>query len=268
MLTPKSTTLGVFGVWSKKIKALDSGENFEDLIKSLFSNNERGFILDPNDMSTMFQDSERTLPVTMVNQPVGFILDKSGRGNHAYQRSSSSRPMLRQNPLTGFKYLEFDGIDDFLETDAVSIPRPFSLMTGVVNTKFIGGAQAILSAATTGYVYSSYRVAENELLFATQQLTANPQLQVMRSNQDVLFINNTNIDNEIYLKTNTTQNSSKILVSNDPYVANSKKYIGTYSSALAAYAGMRLYGIFINSRSLTAKEEASLRRFYNKRIGI
>lgn len=42
----------------------------------LFSGSEQGAWYDPSDMSTMFQDTLGTTPVTAVEQPVGFILDK------------------------------------------------------------------------------------------------------------------------------------------------------------------------------------------------
>jgi len=44
---------------------------------SLFVNGEQGFWYDPSDLSTLFQDSAGTTPVTAVEQPVGLILDKS-----------------------------------------------------------------------------------------------------------------------------------------------------------------------------------------------
>lgn len=44
---------------------------------SLFSAGEQGAWFDPSDLSTMFQDSAGTLPVTADGQPVGLILDKS-----------------------------------------------------------------------------------------------------------------------------------------------------------------------------------------------
>jgi hypothetical protein len=51
----------------------------------------------------MFQDSAGTTPVTAVEQPVGLMLDKSGRGNHATQATSTKRPVLsaKVNLLTG-----------------------------------------------------------------------------------------------------------------------------------------------------------------------
>jgi hypothetical protein len=75
---------------------------------SLFANSEQGVWYDPSDMSTLFQDSAGTTPVTAVEQPVGLILDKSGRGNHASQSTSTARPVLsaRYNLLTRTE--EFD----------------------------------------------------------------------------------------------------------------------------------------------------------------
>ena len=69
---------------------------------SLFSAGEVGAWYDPSDFSTMFQDSAGTTPVTAVEQPVGLIRDKSGRGNHASQSTAASRPVLsaRVNQLT------------------------------------------------------------------------------------------------------------------------------------------------------------------------
>ena len=68
----------------------------------LLSASELGLWYDPSDMSTLFQDSAGTVPVTAAEQPVGRILDKSGRGNHASQDTSTKRPVLsaRVNLLT------------------------------------------------------------------------------------------------------------------------------------------------------------------------
>ena len=44
---------------------------------SLFRASEHGIVADPSDLSTLFQDSAGTTPVTADGQPVGLILDKS-----------------------------------------------------------------------------------------------------------------------------------------------------------------------------------------------
>lgn len=67
-----------------------------------FLASEQGVWYDPSDMATMFTDSAGTTPVTAVEQPVGKILDKSGRGNHVTQATTAQKPVLsaRTNLLT------------------------------------------------------------------------------------------------------------------------------------------------------------------------
>lgn len=84
----------------------------------LFEQGEQGVWFDPSDMTTLFQDSAGTVPVTAAAQPVGRILDKSGRGNHATQATAGSRPMLRNSGALW--WLEFDGVDDFLVTSSIA----------------------------------------------------------------------------------------------------------------------------------------------------
>jgi hypothetical protein len=67
----------------------------------LFSANEQGAWYDPSDLTTLFTDSAGTVPVTGVEQFVGRMNDKSGRGNHATS-TGTKRPKLaaRYNLLT------------------------------------------------------------------------------------------------------------------------------------------------------------------------
>ena len=68
---------------------------------SLFANGEQGAWYDPSDTTTLFQDSAGTTPVTASGQPVGLMLDKSGRGNHATQPTAGSRPIYRRGDSRG-----------------------------------------------------------------------------------------------------------------------------------------------------------------------
>ena len=76
----------------------------------LFSASEQGAWYDPSDLSTLFQDAAGSTPVTAVEQPVGRMLDKSGRGNHATQATTTKRPVYsrRVNLLT--KTEQFDSV--------------------------------------------------------------------------------------------------------------------------------------------------------------
>ena len=54
-----------------------NGRQAFDPRASLFAHNEPGFWYDPSDLSSMYQDSAGTTPVTAVEQAVGLVLDKS-----------------------------------------------------------------------------------------------------------------------------------------------------------------------------------------------
>jgi len=93
----------------------------------LFLNGEEGVWYDPSDLSTLFQDSAGTTPVTASGDPVGLMLDKSGNDNHATQATSSKRPIYTEG--SGLAWLEFDGVDDFLEfTQVISGTDPRSFI--------------------------------------------------------------------------------------------------------------------------------------------
>lgn len=93
----------------------------------LFADGTQGLLLDPADLSSMFQDAAGTTPVTAAGQPVGLIRDKSGRGNHLSQATSSAKPILRQE-ANGRYYLEPDGIDDLLSATFAIAPGNCTLI--------------------------------------------------------------------------------------------------------------------------------------------
>lgn len=109
----------------------------------LFKSGEQGAWYDPSDFSTMFQDSAGSTPVTAVEQPVGKILDKSGRGNHASQPTSAARPVLsaRKNLLRK--------TEDFSSADWIKIEVSVS-MAGAVATitpSTTNGTQRVINNA-------------------------------------------------------------------------------------------------------------------------
>ena len=106
---------------------------------SLFAASEQGGWYDPSDMSTMFQDSAGTVPVTAAGQSVGRILDKSGNGNHATQASAVNKPILQESG--GLYYLQFDGVDDFLSTGSIDF-------TSTDKMTVVAGLRKLSDAAT------------------------------------------------------------------------------------------------------------------------
>ncbi|MCO8081990.1 LamG domain-containing protein [Acinetobacter lwoffii] len=73
-------------------------------------------------------------------------------GNHAYQTTSASRPILRKNDVTGANYLEFDGSDDFLQTNSVDFTA-VDEMTVIAAIRGIGGAlnSIVIESSPSGF---------------------------------------------------------------------------------------------------------------------
>lgn len=87
-------------------------------IQSLFAAGEKGVWYDPSDLSTLFADSDGTIPAT-VNGTVGKMLDKSGNGYHMVQTDSTKRPTLKY--ADGSYYLLPDGSNDFMSCASVNL---------------------------------------------------------------------------------------------------------------------------------------------------
>lgn len=130
---------------------------------SLFAAGAQGVWYDPSDFSTMFQDSAGTTPVTAVEQPVGRILDKSGRGNHASQSTLASRPVLsaRVNQLTyteQFNNAAWTKTNTTVTANAAVAPdgatTADALFTTAATTIFVVGQNYTIGAASTSLIYA------------------------------------------------------------------------------------------------------------------
>lgn len=122
----------------------------------LFANGEQGAWYYPSDLTTLYQDSAGTTPVTADGDPVGLMLDKSGNGNHASQSVSASRPIYRTDGT--LHWLEFDGVDDLLTTGAQVIGGVNYYMAAAVANREDEGIGAAFA--------SSFDDGESHVLYA------------------------------------------------------------------------------------------------------
>ena len=71
--------------------------------------------LDASVLSSLRQNSDGTTAAAATNDPIGYVQDLSGMGNHARQSvATGSRPSLRLNNQNGRPGLLFDGSNDWL----------------------------------------------------------------------------------------------------------------------------------------------------------
>lgn len=256
--TPLSTMIGG-AFWTPSATILGgTSKTFDQLIKSLFANSEQGFVYDPNDLSTMFQDSAGTVPVTGAGQPVGLIRDKSGRGNHAYQTNSASRPILRQNAITGAYYLEFDGVDDRLVTG--SFPS-----MGSATTIFVGSycskatTAAIAARGAVGYLYQmSGTVAV--------QSVSNP-ITLAQSGNTVITAKYAASGTGVTLKANNLSSTNPNTAERGFRVSNPLA-VGAFDSNGAAPFLGHIYSLIGVSKLTTNEESIVIEREIAKRTGV
>ena len=65
--------------------------------------------LDGSDISTLFQDTAATSPVTANGQSVARINDKSGAGNNVTQATGATQPIYQTGIQNGLSAIQFDG---------------------------------------------------------------------------------------------------------------------------------------------------------------
>jgi hypothetical protein len=117
-----------------------------------------GAWFDPSDLTTLFQDSAGTTPVTADGQPVGLMRDKSGNGNHMSQATAGKRPLYKTSG--GLSWLLFDGVDDGLTTGAGTLAASSDAYVGIGNpsndtsflTLFHGSPSPYVGVAVSGDV--------------------------------------------------------------------------------------------------------------------
>jgi hypothetical protein len=105
-------------------------------IASLFAAGEAGGWWEPSP-SNCFQDAAGTVPAA-VGDPVAYLTDLSGRGNHVTQATATKRPTLRQDG-SGHHYLEFIAASGQFLDKAFSISQPWDRISAWQQLSWVGG---------------------------------------------------------------------------------------------------------------------------------
>jgi lysophospholipase L1-like esterase len=142
-----------------KRSLLWSGLSLAGKIRKLFAAGQPGAWYDPSDFTTLFQDSGGTTPVTAVGQPVGKMLDKSGRGNHMTLTSAT----LQQT--SGKYYIQYNGSTTFGVTSAINLTatNKVTMCAGLYYTGAAAGSMIEFSA-NPGAINGGFGLVANNLV--------------------------------------------------------------------------------------------------------
>ena len=112
--------------------------------EDMFTGTTQGTYFDPSDRTTLFQDAAGTTPANQPGDPVGRMLDKSGRNNHATQSVAASRPTLARHPKGGRRNQLAQNVD-------------FSSVPWVKDLTTISGNRLVATATTGSHIlYSTF----------------------------------------------------------------------------------------------------------------
>ena len=162
--------------------------SIERAVAALFANGEQGGWYDPSDISTLFQDTAGAAPVTAVEQPVGLMLDKSGRGNHATQVTTTKRSVYsrRVNALVNTENPSAwptNGITRTAEAGGVSL-----LQSTIDNSGVFPGLQYPIGATpvSNSCIYRSIEYLPGDALYMAYGPAAGASFVTIRTSDGVV----------------------------------------------------------------------------------
>ena len=198
---------------------------------------------------------------------------KEIQGNHAYQTVSASRPVLQRNATTGAYYLEFDGVDDFLQTKSIDFTSTdkVSLFAGVRKLSDAATGMLVELSATSVYdgTFYLYQTTGNRYQFLSRgTLTAVVSYAVNPAPMSSVLtgIGGISVDTA-KLRINGVQVSSLNTDQGTGNYGNYPLYIGRRGGTSLPFNG-HLYSLIGIGRLTTDSETITLEKSIAKNTGV
>jgi len=240
---------------------------------SLFAGGTEGAWYDPSDLSTLFQDSAGTTPVTASGQPVGLMLDKSGNDNHATQAISAKRPIYTEG--SGLSWLAFDGVGDTMATAAIDFTGTdkVSIFTGTqkddnstrmvaeLSSTFVGNEGSFFMLTSLTYGSTSRGDAS---VSSNQRVDTNT---VSGANTSVITALSDIPADSTIIRRNGSQEGESTGDKGAGNFGNYPLYIGSRNNS-SLFLNGKLYGLIIPGKLASAGEIASTEAYMASKTGV
>lgn len=242
-----------------------SGGGAASIIAGLFAQGQQGFWLPFTDFASLSQDSAGTLPYTALEQPVGRVLDRSGRGNHASQPTSTARGKVSAavvSPPTRPYYLQLDGTDDFYTCGGggsttgfyySDVVRPTTSTFSALLDDTTAGGGYLVQRTNTGIHFSAK--AGGVATAVSLPLAANVQAFVLAMDDGV------NLTLQV--------NSAQVSVARPVVTAGaSTMYLGRYTTVAQYFNGTMTEPIYRAGPPPSAYERGVIRAYQMQKAGL
>ena len=238
---------------------------------TLFESGEEGAWYDPSDISTLWQDSARTTPVTSDGDPVGAMDDKSGNGNNALQVTDAKRPTYKT--AGGLIWLDFTGATKFLETGSIDFTAgdKMSLFTGLTKTTDLSEIIVELSANVNDnngtfhlaqIATDDYQVTSKGTLAVTAKggTSLAPSTDIVTGLMDIAGPSSLlRVDGSQIVEVTTSQGTGNY--------GNYPLYIGMRAGTSLPFSG-KLYGLITRAAASSADEIAQTEAYLAGKSGV
>jgi hypothetical protein len=209
---------------------------------------------DPSDITTLYQDSGATTPVTADGDPFGYIGDKSGNGNHMVQATAGKRPVYK---TTG-------GLKSLLYTSGNS-----SAITAA--SAFTGAYEAVigLNVSDTGFFAEWLDNGSGSYLLRTNTALNSGSNRTLYENTggNAEFANAANITYVNSVQTlSYTINAAYVIRLGPRGTGGQGKSLGSVTNA--RFPSGSVYGLIFFSNNLVSGDRASLDTWMGEKAGI
>lgn len=227
---------------------------------------------DPSDLSTMWQDTAGTVPVTADGDLVARIDDKSGNGRNFTQSTSGARPVYKTSG--GLHWLEFAGSGDWMINsatlatlygsttfNAVVSARPESITTSTTPILAPAVLHGDEGAVTVGWAATSLIGVSNfdgSTDFVSVANTLSTDLVVFaRHESGTLYLSR----NSVFVDASTASGNTSDFGSGD-------KAVLFTNYGQDQFMNGRLYGAATTTTALTEQERIDLTVWMGEKAGL
>lgn len=232
----------------------------------------RGFFYDFSDYTTQFTDTAGTTAITGTGVLLARINDKSGLGNNATQATPDSRP-LTTTIGSVYRGVQFDGIDDWLQTTAIDFSNSDKMTVVAGVRKLSDAARGVLVELGAPAAAGSFRIEapgsslNNYAMASGGSTIVGTTAAGFSSPISSILSGLGNISGDsVILRHNGTQVASSPSDQGTGNYANDIIYIGRRGGTTLPFNGIITFLCVIN-RTLTAGELAQLEAFANGKTG-
>lgn len=244
----------------------------------LFAPGDVGAWYDPSDLSTLWQDTAGTTPVTADGDSVARINDKSGGGRHLIQSSGPSMAKFKTDG--SLRWLLFDGTDDGYATASTvdfSASDEMSVCAGAFKASDAAIGVLVETSASAGANNGAFNMLAPRLTSGGQfsflsRGTANADAIVVNSAFDApktaVLTGMADISGDFSrLRANGAQQAQSAVDQGTGNYGNYTLYAGRRNNASLPFNG-RLYSLIIRNRLFSDAETASVEAYTAAKSGI